>query len=385
MDILKPIFHSTRRAIAKIWLDQMNVTQIAITGSQGKTAVSQGLYAMLSTIRPTVVTDTNLDTIYNVPITALKTRPYHHFVIFELGIDKIGEMDFHLEIVRPKIAVITGVSPVHSDKSHMKSFENVIAQKRVLLEKIEVDASAVLNYSDPNVRSMAKSTKAKIYWYGKTEDKPADSETPYVGYSDLKVSKKGTEFLLTDFGNGEKLNIKTQLIGVFNGEVICAIYTILKILNPMFVMQFDQGVLELLKPLRGRMNIEDGPKDTTILNDSLRASPTSTMSGLVTFASIQSDGNRKIAILADMGELEDPEGEHRKIGKLLATLPINIVICTGKMQKFVAMEASRNKNIEVHYYDSVADAKGEVMSMLRPKDFIYLKGSLYSKVGAIFN
>ncbi len=180
------------------------------------------------------------------------------------------------------------------------------------------------------------------------------------------------------------IHIKTKLIGTFHAANITAIYCILKILSPYFTDHFDQGALENLLPLKGRMSIETGPSDTLILNDSLRANPVSTAGGLETFANISYQKGRKIVIMADMGELEKPEDEHRNIGRLLVRLPVDVIVCAGKMQKFVAIEAAKSGTIEVHYYDTVADAKKEIMNIIRPKDFIYLKGSLYSKVGKIF-
>ncbi|MFO0703487.1 MAG: Mur ligase family protein [Patescibacteria group bacterium] len=435
MKFLKQIFHTTRRVVAKYWLSKIHVTQIAITGSQGKTAVSQGLYKMLETLRPVVVTDVNLDTIYNVPITAIHVRPYHQYAIFELGIDHLKEMDFHLDIVKPGIAVITGVSPVHSDEAHMKSFDNVIIEKRKLIEALSSDGVAILNYSDENIRTMAKHTKAKVVWYGKNEDfiarHPVEQQDPevnsnhwmpasagmketkeglttknYISYSNIKVTTEGTEFDLFDNLNisknppnpdsgqarvtggntkndSKKIHIKTKLIGTFHASNICAIYCILKSLNPYFVNNFDVGVAELLTPLPGRMNIEEGPNKTIVLNDSLRANPISTSAGLETFSKIEYKSGRKVAILADMGELEKPSEEHKKIGKLLAKLPIDVVVCAGKWQKFVAMEARKNHKLEVHYFDTVDDAKGDIFKIIKPKDFVYLKGSKYSYVGKI--
>ena len=383
MKLLKTIFHKTRRVFAKLWLGNMHVTQIAITGSQGKTAVSQGLCAMLKTLRPAVVTDTNLDTIYNVPITALKIRPYHHFAIFELGIDKLNEMDFHLDIVKPYIAVVTGVSPVHTDEAHMKSFENAINEKSKLVKALTESGYAVMNFSDKNVREMSKITKAKLFWYGSKADFEKNKLSNYVCYSDVVVTTDGTNFVLYDKSESKEIKIKTKLIGTFHAANICAIYCILKVLNPYFIENFDKGVYDLLAPLAGRMNMQMGPNDTLILNDSLRANPTSTAAGLETFANIEYKKGRKVVILADMGELEKPEEEHKKIGKLIAKLPVDMVVCAGKMQKFVAIEAAKNKKIEVHYYDTVGDAKKEIMLLTKQSDFIYLKGSKYSFVGQI--
>lgn len=192
---LKKLYHQTRRLLAKNWLQFCHPTQIAITGSQGKTNTSQTLAKILSQIDKTVVTDINLDTNFNVPITALKVTPWTKYVIFELGVDHIGEMEKHLEIVKPKIGVITGISPVHTDREHFGSLENLIKEKRKLIENLPDEKEggvAILNYDDENVRRMASFTKAKVIFYG--SDKKNCHY--YFDKNSVKVTLNGTTFKL---------------------------------------------------------------------------------------------------------------------------------------------------------------------------------------------
>ena len=109
--IIKRIGYWIRRRIAYIWLNWVHykTIQIAITGSYGKTSTTDIVRTLISHESKTIATDINLDTIYNVPITALKLR-FHKFIVFELGIDRKNEMDFHLSLVKPHISVITGIS-----------------------------------------------------------------------------------------------------------------------------------------------------------------------------------------------------------------------------------------------------------------------------------
>lgn len=162
----KRFFHSTRRIAAAVWLNMMPALQIGITGSQGKTNTTQVLYSLLSSISPTVVTDIDLDSTYNIPITSLKVMPWTRYAIFEMGIDHPGEMDGHLKIIRPKIAIITGISPVHTDLAHLGSLQNLINEKSKLIGILPKNGFAILNYDDENVRKMAALTRAKILWYG---------------------------------------------------------------------------------------------------------------------------------------------------------------------------------------------------------------------------
>lgn len=372
--LLKKIYHNTRRVVAKYWLSLMPVIQIAVTGSQGKTNTTQAVFSILSTIGNAVATDINLDTIYNVPITALKVMPWTKFVIFELGIDHVGEMDKHLEIVKPKIVVVTGISPVHTDKEHLGSLPNLIREKQKLIESLPDNGYAILNYDDENVRKMAGFTRAKILWYG-TDKKHCDIWT-----DDIKVSLQGTSFALhTTY---EVVQVQTKLIGRHHIYTIMPAFLVWQIIAKNQSVSFSQ-----LSPLPGRMNVEQGPLGTIILNDSLRANPASTASGLQTLDEIDYKKGRKIAVLAEMGELEKPQEEHKKIGQLIGRLNIDYLIAIGPLQKYVAENAIKSgmKKENVFWVKDVFDAAKTLKKIIKTGDLIYLKGSFYRGVGRVIS
>jgi len=376
---IKKIYHQTRRFLAKYWLSLINPTQIAITGSQGKTTTTQTLAKILSQIDKTVVTDINLDTNFNVPITALKITPWTKFAVFELGVDHIGEMEKHLEIVKPKIGVITGISPVHTDKEHFGSLENLIREKRKLIENLPGEKNegvAILNYDDENVRNMAPFTKAKVIFYG--------SDKKYCQYyfdkNSVKVSLKGTSFQLFSNHPPNWMTISTKLIGLHHPSNLTAVFTILKILfpnNPKIDSIFA-AIVSKIEPLRGRMNIEKGPMGTTLLNDCLRANPKSTDEGLKTFYQIDYKKGKKIAILGVMGELYDPIKEHKNTAKTLIKYSPDIVVGVGEYRKYTLDEA---KNLgfpkeRLFFAKDVFEAADILKKIIKAGDFLYLKSSL---------
>lgn len=367
---LKQTFHNTRRFFARSWLSFMPAVQIAITGSQGKTNTSSTLFHLLSRLAPTVRTDLNLDTLYNVPITALHVTPRTKYAIFELGVDHKGEMDSHLGIVRPKIAVITGISPVHTDAEHLGSFENLIAEKRKLIEALPADGYAVLNGDDENVRAMAPYTKAKVIFYGKNVGNDVQAK-------DIGLSLEGTSFSILDKQqSGAVLNIRTRLIGLHHIYNIMTSYIVYRLLGYDGNDKFE-SLMATLAPLAGRMSLEKGPLGTTVLDDSLRANPASTTSGLLTFSQLKTDG-KKIAVLAEMGELEKPEEEHAKIGRLLAGLNIDYVFAIGNLHTATVKEAVAKgfPPDRIILAADVLKAAEEIRKIVCKGDVIYLKGSL---------
>jgi UDP-N-acetylmuramoyl-tripeptide--D-alanyl-D-alanine ligase len=374
---VKKIFHQTRRFFAKHWLSLFHPIQIAITGSQGKTSTTQYLAKILSVDGPTVVTDTNLDTNFNVPITALKTRPWTKYIVWELGVDHIGEMDNHLQIAKPQIGIITGISPVHTDKEHFGSLKNLLREKRKLIERLpnkKQGGVAILNYDNQYVRQMATSSQAQIIFYGSDKNHCQI----YFDPKKINITLDRTTFVLTY--KNQDYGFKTKLIGEHHPYNFAAIFACLIAIfnNPKKSYHLIETTLNEITPLRGRMNIEKGPRGTMILNDSLRANPESTNSGLKTFYQIPYQKGRKIAVLGVMGELYDPVLEHKKTAEAIIKYPPDIVIGVGEFRKFTIEELqkkgfSKDKAI---YTKNVIEAADVLKKIIKKGDFIYLKGSL---------
>jgi len=370
-EVWKQPFHQSRRFIAKLWLHFFpHLTIIGITGSYGKTNTTRAIAQVLSEKYKTLQTDLDLDTIYNLPITILKLRPWHQKLVLEMGVDHKNEMDFHLSLVKPSIAVVTGINPTHSEPELLGSLEGVIKEKRKLLQILPKDGLAILNWDDENVWKMARFTKAKVLKCGTSPkcDFWADK---------IKVDFSGTSFIL--HYENKKFAIKTGLVGRhFIHECLAA--AAVGINQGLTWGQIKNG-LSKLKPLAGRLSIEKGPKGTILINDVLRANPASTIAGLQTLVDLplrQAQG-RRIAVLGEMGELgELAEKGHREVGKKVASLPIDYFVSIGPLQKLTAEEAIKSgmKKNQVFWVENVAQAARILERLLSVGDLFYLKGSL---------
>jgi UDP-N-acetylmuramoyl-tripeptide--D-alanyl-D-alanine ligase len=363
----KKIYHGIKRELAKYWINGKKAIQIGITGSQGKTNTSHILYKILETQGQTVLTDTNMDTIYNIPITALRVKSQTQYIIWELGIDKLNEMNRHLEIAKPSIGIITGVSAVHADKEHMGSLENVIKEKRKLVEALPEDGFAILNWDDTNVRAMSQFTKAHILYFG------SDKENCDIVTTRSQIRVEGSRFWMQGKLLGE-IECSTGLIGTHHKSNIMAVLLVAQILK--LPLNKCLEIISAIAPLEGRMSIQKGPLDTLILDDMLRANPASTKTGLETLSILQYDKGRKIAVLNEMGELEDPELEHKAIGQLFSKLNIDALVCIGPLQKYTAEEAKKSGLENVFYMSNVIEAGKFLQGFLLRNDLVYIKGSL---------
>lgn len=360
------MFHKLRRSLAKLWLDvNLQLTIIGVTGSYGKTNTVRAIAEVLSSKFSVNSTDLNLDTIFNLPITILKTKPWNEILVLEYGIDHKKEMDFHLSLVKPKIAVLTGITPVHSDKEHLGSLESIILEKTKLVEAIPEDGLAIFNYDDQYSKKIGEDFKKRKKFYG--INKRAD-----IWAENVKISTEGTSFILHN--KNIKHIINTQLLGFPSVHTCLVAYIIgneLKINDEDIVK-----ALSCLRPLKGRLSLESGPLGTIIFNDSLRANPVSTIAGLKSFSEFS---GKKIVVLGEMGELGDfEESSHRSVGKEVSKLKIDYLVGVGPLTKFVIDEALKNgfDRKKTYYAKDVLDASNNLRTIIKKNDLIYLKASL---------
>jgi len=363
---MKFTYQNAKRILAKIWLLlHRNVDVIGVTGSYGKTSVTTAIASVLSRKFKVLQTDLNLDTRFNIPITILKLGDQQKLVL-EYGVDKPGEMDYHLFVAKPKIAVITGITPVHADSNHLGSLENIIKEKSKLAVAVPKNGWVIVNWEDQLSRGVANVAKGKVMFYGKNRHK-CD-----LWASHVKVDFKGTTFKLNF--QGQSHNVKIPLVGRHHVFTALAAATV-GLLSGLKWREIYSG-LSLLKPLDGRGNIDPGPKETIILNDSRRANPASTIAGLQTLSDLPA--KRKIAVLGEMGELGKYEEEgHRGIGQKAAETKPDYLICVGPATKYIVEEAKKGiKKDRVIWAKDVFEAAGVLAGILQRGDLWYLKGSL---------
>lgn len=371
--LIKRIFHQSQRFLAKFWLQFFpQITIVGVTGSYGKTNTTRAITQVLSEKYKTLQTDLNLDTVYNLPITILKLRPGHQKLVLEYGVDHKKEMDGHLSLVKPSIAVITGINPTHAEPELLGSLERIIQEKSKLIQALPKNGLAILNWDDKNVRKMGAKTKARVWHYG------SDKKECEFWAEKIKVDFSGTSFIIgtKNYSSKKLVRVKTGLVG--KHFVQCCLAAAAIGIHQGLTWEQIKNALAKLQPLPGRLSIEKGPLGSILINDSLRANPASTTAGLQTLAELPTRG-RRIAVLGEMGELGSvAKEEHKQIGKKVADFKIDYLVAVGPFQKLTARQAIKSgmaKN-RVFWVEDVYRAAGVLKKLLKKGDLFYLKGSL---------
>jgi UDP-N-acetylmuramoyl-tripeptide--D-alanyl-D-alanine ligase len=85
----------------------------AVTGSVGKTGIKQALYQALARSAPTHASIGNLNNHWGAPLSLARMPAHSRYGVFELGMNHAGEIAPLSCMVRPHVAIITNVEPVH--------------------------------------------------------------------------------------------------------------------------------------------------------------------------------------------------------------------------------------------------------------------------------
>jgi UDP-N-acetylmuramyl pentapeptide synthase len=106
--------------LASAWRRQYSLPLIAITGSNGKTTVTQ----MVASILRAACTDHawatkgNLNNDIGVPLTLLGLKPEHHMAVVELGMNHPGEIAYLAELTQATVAVVNNAQREHLEFMH---------------------------------------------------------------------------------------------------------------------------------------------------------------------------------------------------------------------------------------------------------------------------
>ncbi len=122
---------------------------IAVTGSNGKTTVTQMLASILRAWHGDGAHSTqgNLNNHIGVPLTLLALRDAHRSAVIELGMNHPGEIAELSVLARPTVALVNNAQREHQE--FMKTVEAVAVENGTVLKHLPVDGVAVFPAADP--------------------------------------------------------------------------------------------------------------------------------------------------------------------------------------------------------------------------------------------
>lgn len=365
---------------------------VAVTGSVGKTSAREAVFAVLSSKYSVRKNLKNYNNEIGIPLTIIGAESgnknifkwlwvvfrwlftlifpkYPEILIFELGVDRPGDMKYFMSFIKPDVGIITNVSLSHIE--FFKTVENTAREKRILIESLKPDGFAILNADDDLTLQMGQHTKAQILTYGQSENATINASNLLYNYQADKLD--GISFKL----NYEGKNIPVRLRNMLATHYV---YAALAGIGAGIAFKINlvdiASALEPLKAPIGRLNLIEGADGSCIIDDTYNASPVSTLAALNVLE--QLTAKRKIAVLGDMLELgEQTESGHREVGKKIFFSKINLFIAVGKHMQY-AVSQLRELGFpkqNVWHFESPLEAAKKIKQLLQEDDLVLVKGS----------
>jgi UDP-N-acetylmuramoyl-tripeptide--D-alanyl-D-alanine ligase len=126
--------HAVHREIAAYFRAKFKGLVIAVGGSSGKTSCKEFLAQILQRIgKKCVATYKSQNGELGIPKTLEALSSGVEVAVIEIGIDGPGDMDRHIKIVRPDVAILTSIGEEHLNL--LKNLEGVFAEERILFDK----------------------------------------------------------------------------------------------------------------------------------------------------------------------------------------------------------------------------------------------------------
>jgi len=350
---------------------------IAVTGSVGKTGTKEALRLTLAACGKTHASLASYNNHWGVPLSLARAPADMQFAVFEIGMNHAGEITPLTRLVRPHVAIVTTIEPVHLE--YFGTLEAIADAKAEIFCGLEGGGAAVLNRDNAQyarLRRAAENAGARIVSFGEHEE--ADARLKNVS---LQAETSVVEARILGADVTYKLGAPGRHL-VMNS---------LAVLASVSLVGADLALAALalagLEPPTGRgqritLSLP-GAGTALLIDESYNANPASMRAALALLGQAGLGPNgRRIAVLGDMLELGPAGNElHRSLIEAVLAQDIDCVFCAGPLMRNLwdALPSERRGG----YAENAAGLEPKVVGAIADGDAIMVKGSLGSRMGPI--
>ena len=351
--------------LAQYWRSKFSAPVIAITGSNGKTTTKEMLTAILSAAtgdaKKVHATYGNLNNDIGLPLTLLKIKPGHQYVVAEMGMNHLGEIDYLTHIAKPDVAVINNAGTAHIGE--LGSRENIAKAKGEIFAGLQDGGVAVIN-ADNEFAGYWKTLNANRKMVTFALNQQADITATYQEQAGVSLMDLATP-------NG-KVSFKLKVQGVHNiSNALAASATAfaLGISN----VDIAKG-LENFSGVYGRLERKAAMHGAVLIDDTYNANPDSMRAAIDVLAKLAGE---KILVLGDMGELgADAKKMHADIGAYAKAAGLIKLYCLGELSAEMVNEFGAGAK----HFDSPEAIAREVLPQLDSNSTVLVKGSRFMRM-----
>jgi UDP-N-acetylmuramoyl-tripeptide--D-alanyl-D-alanine ligase len=365
------------RDLARAARTRSEAQVIAVTGSVGKTGTKEALKLALSPDGETHVSAASYNNHWGVPLSLARLAASAKYAVFEIGMNHAGEITPLVQLVRPHVAIVTTIAPVHLE--YFGSLEKIADAKAEIFSGVVAGGTAVINRDNPQYAQLAAAAKAAgithVVSFG--DNKKADAQLNRVSLHPECSCVQATIL-------GQDVTYKLGAPGrhlVLNSLAVLAAASLVGADLALAALALNN-----LKPATGRgtratLRVPGG--SALLIDESYNANPASMAAAIAVLgqAPVGAQG-RRIAVLGDMLELGGQGAElHRALAGPIEAAKVDLVFASGPLMQALweALPSSHRGG----YAETAAALEPAVVAAIRDGDAVMVKGSLGSKMGPI--
>jgi UDP-N-acetylmuramoyl-tripeptide--D-alanyl-D-alanine ligase len=340
---------------------------IAVTGSNGKTTVTQMIASILRAWQPEgmLATQGNFNNDIGLPLQLLRLRAEHRVAVLELGMNHPGEIAYLAGIARPTVALVNNAQREHQE--FMATVEAVARENGSVFAALAASGIAVFPAGEeftPLWKELAGSRACMTFGTaeGETAFAPADIVLAGTEWQrglwqvSVKTPAGPLAYRLHIAG---RHNVRNSL-----AAVACALAA------GVPLAYIAQG-LEAFEPVKGRsraLAVQLGNRTITLVDDTYNANPDSVRAAIDVLAELPGP---RLLVLGDMGEVGDQGPQfHTEVGEHARQSAIEQLFTLGDQS--VAMQG--------RHFAGIDELNAAVLAELPRVTSVLVKGSRFMKM-----
>ena len=355
--------------LARGWRARHQLPLIAVTGSNGKTTVTQMIAAILRAWHGdgAFATEGNLNNHIGVPLTLLRLRQddvhWHHAGVVELGMNHVGEIARLAAIAQPTIALVNNAQREHQE--FMASVEAVARENGAVIEALPAGGTAVFPADDAHT----------ALWRRLAGTRP---QLTFASNGDADVTAEAMwlddHWALTLHTPAGAVPVALRMAGAHNAKnALAAATCALAAGAPLDTIR--RG-LEAFEAVKGRSQMKPCTRHgqrVALVDDSYNANPDSVRAAIDVLATMRAP---RALLLGDMGEVGARGSEfHAEVGGYARERGIEHLWCAGAL----AAHAARAFGAAARHFDD-AQALASSLGELPAVASLLVKGSRFMQM-----
>jgi len=351
---------------------------ISITGSCGKTSLKELVGRSLNKISKATYSPKSFNNKFGVPLSLFNLKKNDAFGIFEIGMDKKGEIDYLSKIIKPDVGVITNIS-----YAHIKNFENInqIAKaKSEIIKNIKVGGYLILNKDDKFYNFFEKiglKRNLKILSFS-LKNKSATTNL-------VSISKEKSKYKISININKKKIYFYSNSFFENDLKNLLATITIITIFKD--IHKLDKNIFYDHKVINGRgdmIKVKLFKKSFYLVDESYNSNPLSLKSAIINFDMIKVDNSKKHLVLGDMLELGKYSKKlHVEIGKDINKTSLKNINVIGEHVKWTFNNLNKSKR--GLFIKNKFQIINLIKNSLNNNDYLMIKGSNSTGLNSLVN